>query len=133
MVEADPYLNRLLITYCEEALSRRTTNRGFSFRTEVENAIVPLLPYRTINSPDIARRLGTSQRTLARRLASEGATFSGVLESLRSDLADRYLADGDLSISEIAWMLGYGEVSAFTHAFKRWSGHTPREVRSRFT
>ena len=131
MVEADPYLNGLLVTYCEEALSRRSTNRGSTFRTEVENAIVPLLPHRTVNTPEIARRLGTSQRTLARRLSSEGVTFSGVLESLRSDLADRYLADGDLSISEIAWLLGYGEVSAFTHAFKRWSGHTPREVRSR--
>ena len=132
MIEADPYLNRLLITYCEEALSRRPTNR-VSFRTEVENAIVPLLPHRTVSSTEIARRLGTSQRTLARRLSSEGVTFSGVLESLRSDLADRYLADRDLSISEIAWLLGYHEVSAFTHAFKRWSGHTPREVRSRIT
>jgi AraC-like DNA-binding protein len=72
-----------------------------------------------------------ASETLARRLASEGVTFSGVLESLRSDLAERYLVDRDLSISEIAWLLGYGEVSAFTHAFKRWSGHTPREVRSR--
>jgi AraC-like DNA-binding protein len=94
MVEADPYLNRLLTTYCEEARSRRPTNRG-SFRTEVENAIAPLLPHCTVSSTEIARRLGTSQRTLARRLASEGATFSSVLESLRSDLADRYLADRD--------------------------------------
>jgi AraC-like DNA-binding protein len=59
----------------------------------------------------------------------EGLTFSGVLESLRSDLAERYLMD-DLSISQIAWLLGYQEVSAFTHAFKRWTGKTPREARS---
>jgi AraC-like DNA-binding protein len=74
--------------------------------------------------------LGTSQRTFARRLAAEGLTFSSVLEDLRSDLAERYLADKHLSISEIAWLLGYREVSAFTHAFKRWTGATPREARA---
>jgi AraC-like DNA-binding protein len=58
-------------------------------------------------------------------------TFSGVLEGLRSDLAKRYLADKDLSISEVAWLLGYREVSAFTHACRRWTGQTPRDIRSR--
>jgi AraC-like DNA-binding protein len=54
-----------------------------------------------------------------------------VLDELKFDLAKRYLRDLDLSISEIAWLLGYQEVSAFTHAFKRWSGTTPREARVR--
>ncbi len=58
---------------------------------------------------EVARKLG--RRTLARRLASEGLTFSGVLEVLRSDLAKRHLADQDLLISEIAWLLGYSDVS----------------------
>jgi AraC-like DNA-binding protein len=49
---------------------------------------------------------------------------------LRADLARRYLRDEDLPISEIAWLLGYQEVSAFTHAFKRWTGKTPRQARS---
>jgi AraC-like DNA-binding protein len=49
---------------------------------------------------------------------------------LRIDLAKRHLADKSLSISEIAWLLGYHEVSAFTHAFKRWTGKSPREIRS---
>ena len=57
-------------------------------------------------------------------------TFSEVLESLKSHLAQRYLADPSLSISQIAWLLGYQEVSAFTHAFKRWTGRAPRDVRS---
>ena len=130
VVSADPYLNRLLIKYCDEALSRRPANLG-SFRSAVENALVPLLPHGKAQAAEIAGRLGLSQRTLARRLAAEGVTFSEVLESLRSDLARRYLADDSLSISQIAWLLGYQEVSAFTHAFKRWSGITPREARSR--
>jgi AraC-like DNA-binding protein len=130
VVGADPYLNRLLTRYCEEALSRRPANLG-SLRSAVENAVVPLLPHGKAQAADIAGRLGLSQRTLARRLSAEGVTFSEVLESLRSDLARRYLADDALSISQIAWLLGYQEVSAFTHAFKRWTGSTPREARSR--
>lgn len=130
VVGADPYLNGLLIKYCEEALSRRPANRG-SFRPSVENEIVPLLPHGKARAGEIARRLGASQRTFTRCLAAEGVTFSGVLESLRVDLARRYLADKELSISQIAWLLGYREVSAFTHAFKRWDGQTPRQARAR--
>jgi AraC-like DNA-binding protein len=130
IVGADSYLNKLLISHCEESLAGRPTNRS-SFRSGVENAIVPLLPHGNIRAGEIARRLGVGQRTFARRLASEGLTFSNVLESLRCDLAERYLTDDDLSISQIAWLLGYQEVSAFTHAFKRWTGNTPREARAR--
>jgi len=130
IVSADPYLNSHLITYFEDALSRRPTNRG-SFRSNVENVIVPLLPHGKVRVSEIARRLGVSQRTFARRLSSEGLTFSDVLEGLRSDLATRYLTEEALSISQIAWLLGYQEVSALTHAFKRWTGTTPREARAR--
>ena len=132
VVSADPYLNKLLISYCEEALARRPANLG-SFRSAVENAIVPLLPHGKAQAAEIAGKLGVSQRTLARRLTLEGVSFSEVLDSLKSYLAQRYLADESLSISQIAWLLGYQEVSAFTHAFKRWTGKTPREARSRAT
>ena len=79
---------------------------------------------------EVARKLGISTRTLARRLASEGQTFLGVLTSLRSDLAKRYLREPDLPVSEVAWLVGYREASAFNHAFKRWTGTTPKKVRS---
>jgi AraC-like DNA-binding protein len=126
---ADPYLNDLLVANCEQALTRRRSTRG-PFRTAVENAIVPLLPHGVVRAREIASRLGLSQRTAARRLAAEGETFSSVLERLRVDLARQYLSEADLSISRIAWLLGYQEVSAFTHAFRRWTGKTPREVRA---
>lgn len=129
---ADPYLNELLVANCEQALSHRRANRG-TFRAAVENAIVPLLPHGKVLASRIAASLGLSQRTAARRLALEGLTFSVILETLRGDLAKQYLTDPDLSISRIAWLLGYQEVSAFTHAFKRWSGKTPREARAQHT
>jgi len=128
VVSADPYLNKLLISYCEEALSRRPDSVG-SFRSAVENAIAQMLPHGKARAEEIARRLGVSPRTFARRLSSEGVTYSNVLEGLRSHLAERYLADDSLTISQIAWLLGYQEVSAFTHAFKRRTGKTPREAR----
>ena len=132
VVSADPYLNRLLTSYSDEALSRRSARRS-SFRSSVENTIVPLLPHGKGRAGEIAPRLGLSQRTFARRLSVEGYTFSEVLEKLRSDLAERYLTDESLSISKIAWLLGYQEVSAFTHAFKRWTGKTPREARAQIS
>jgi AraC-like DNA-binding protein len=130
IVSADHYLNKLLITYCEEALGHRLTKRG-SFRSSVENAIVPLLPHGRAKLDTIAGRLGVSERTLARRLTVERLTFSAVLEGLKRNLAERYLSDEGLSISQVAWLLGYQEASSLTHAFKRWTGKTPRQVRSR--
>jgi AraC-like DNA-binding protein len=130
VIGADPHLNELLSAYCEEALSRRRTSHG-TLQSRVENLIVPLLPHGEARAAEVARRLGMSQRTLARRLSLEGLTFAGIVDNLRSDLATRYLSDADLSVSQVAWLLGYRELSAFTHAFKRRTGMTPREMRSR--
>ena len=126
VVGADTYLNDLLTRYCEEALTQRQHARIVPLRTEIENAIAPLLPHGTATAREIARRLGLSHRTLARRLADEGLSFTQVLHELKLDLAKRYLRD-DLPVSRIAWLLGYQEVSAFTHAFKRWTGKSPRQ------
>ena len=129
VVTGDPYLNALLIKYCEEALADHAAARG-SLRRNVEDAIALLLPHGKAHVGEVAAQLGMSRRTLARRLASEGLTFAGVLAQLRVDLAKRELRDASLTISQVAWLLGYREVSAFTHAFKRWTGKTPREVRA---
>ncbi|WP_426409950.1 AraC family transcriptional regulator ligand-binding domain-containing protein [Bradyrhizobium ganzhouense] len=125
---ADHHLNDLLVTYCEEALAHRKSG-GVPLRSSVENAIVPLLPHREARVDEVARHLGMSHRTLARRLASEGLTFTGILDELKIDLAKSYMQKDELSISQTAWLLGYGEVSAFTHAFRRWTGMTPRQWR----
>ena len=71
-----------------------------------------------------------SRRTLARRLSLEALSFSEITEEMKIDLAKHYLKGGDLPIFQIAWLLGYSEVSAFTHAFKRWTGMTPRQSRA---
>jgi len=53
------------------------------------------------------------------------------LNGIRRDLAARYLEDETLSISEIAWLLGYQDIGAFSHAYKQWTGTTPREAAAR--
>jgi len=126
VVNADPYLNRLLVEACEHALASSRSPSSFSAR--VENVVAPLLPHGEARAAVVAARLGVSPRTFARRLAEEGLTFSQLLGRLRLDLARRYLVQERLAISKVAWLLGYQEVGAFSHAFRRWTGKSPSEV-----
>ena len=128
LVHSDTYLNDLLLKNCEAALTDRRTDLS-PFRTKIENAISSLLPHGRVSVREVARSLGISERTLARRLSDEGLAFSAILQDLKRDLAVRYLDDPNLHVSKIAWLLGYQEVGAFTHAFKRWTGKTPSEMR----
>jgi AraC-like DNA-binding protein len=129
LIHADPYLNNLLLKSCEAALSDRRGNVS-QLRTRVENAISSLLPHGRVVVDDVARSLGMSKRTLARKLSDEALNFTEVLQQLRRDLAHRYLDDPKLHVSKIAWLLGFKEVSAFTHTFKRWTGKTPSQMRT---
>jgi len=129
LIHADSYLNDLLLKYCEAALADRRGDMS-QLRTRVENAISSVLPHGKVRAEDVARSLGMSKRTLARRLSDEGLNFTEILQQLRRDLAVRYLDDRKLHVAKIAWLLGFHEVSAFTHAFKRWTGKTPREIRT---
>ena len=130
IVTADPYLNRLCVRFCEETLAR-LGKKTSPLKVRVENAIAALLPHREMRFNTVAAHLGMSERTLARRLESEGHTFSRILDDLRLALARRYLAESEMSISEIAWLMGYSEVANFTHAFHRWTGTNPRTERAK--
>jgi AraC-like DNA-binding protein len=102
---------------------------GASPRAAVENAILPLLPHGKARIGKVAEDLGVSSRTLSRRLEAEGVTFAQVFDEMRADLAEGYLSDRSLSITHIAWLLGFQEASAFTHAYKRWTGKPPTDRR----
>ncbi|MDD9947406.1 MAG: AraC family transcriptional regulator [Myxococcales bacterium] len=80
---------------------------------------------------EVARRMYMSPSTLKRRLAEEGTTYRDVLEDLRHDTARQLLMDSEASVREIACRLGYRDIAAFSRAFRRWSGKTPSEYRSR--
>ncbi len=77
-----------------------------------------------------AKTLGLSTRTLQRRLQLEGTSFGDIVDALRHELALAYLAN-EVSVQQIAWLLGYTETRAFHEAFKRWTGTTPGQHRAR--
>jgi AraC-like DNA-binding protein len=124
----DPFLNRLMVEACEDAIAARTTSRG-EFRIIVENTAAPLLPHAEASMRKVAAALGLGERTFARRLAAEGLNFWSILDEMRHDLALRYLREPGLQISQIAWLLGFQQPSAFSHACRRWTGESPSELR----
>lgn len=77
----------------------------------------------------IAAKMRMSPRSLQRRLQAEDTSFAEVLNDLRRDLSTRYLRDPRISIHEVAFLLGFLDVTAFHRAFKRWTGSTPAEHR----
>jgi AraC-like DNA-binding protein len=129
VVGGDEYLNELLRRYAEEALVRKPLKR-LTVRSKVEDILSKLLPHGKPAATEVARQLGMSPRTFSRKLSQEGTSFEEILDQLRATLAKRYLHDERLRISTIAWLLGYREIGSLTHAFKRWTGVTPREFRS---
>ena len=78
---------------------------------------------------DIARELGMSGRTLQRRLRERGLSYQTLVDESRRQLAMRLLRQTDFALIEVAFMTGFSGQSAFTRAFKRWAGQTPRSFR----
>jgi len=80
---------------------------------------------------DSAAALGISERTLQRRLGEFGLSYNSLVERIRYELAQRYLQQAHLPLTEIAYLLGYSELSAFSRAFRRWAGDSPQRLRQR--
>lgn len=79
----------------------------------------------------VAGALSVSTRCLQDHLQAEGCTYRALLDDLRREIALEYLARADVSLYDVAFLLGFSEQSAFNHAFKRWTGSTPNEHRAR--
>lgn len=127
MPGANIYLQKAVENYIANVIAKRV---GFSkialdVRTEIAAHIDDGVP--TIE--DIAAYIRTSPRTLQRRLRDAGTTYSDVLDEFRLDLANRMLVDGDMSVSEIGYQLGYADPSSFDRAYRAWTGNTPVETR----
>jgi AraC-like DNA-binding protein len=95
----------------------------------VKTAIVDELPSGTPSDESIADAVHMSARTLQRRLAAEGTSYSKLLDTVRQELAEQYISDPALSLSEIGFLLGFSEPSGFSRAFRRWTGITPTAAR----
>ena len=98
-------------------------------RSLVEDQLIGLLPSGRARAAVVAEQLGMSERSFRRRLVQESTNFGEVLDRLRNRLALRYLEEEQVSLKQIAWLLGYSELGAFNHAFKRWTGTSPGQMR----
>jgi AraC-like DNA-binding protein len=128
LITEDVHLLDTLRPICDEAARQRETAPG-SLRAQVENEAQKLLPHGRAQRHHVAKRLAVSPRTLARKLASEGTTFEDVIDELRRSLALQYIKTPGISLSQIAWLLGYEGGTSFNHAFRRWTGRPPSAAR----
>jgi AraC-like DNA-binding protein len=128
---SDAGLARILGRHAEEMLARLGDRTRWSDR--VREAIVARLPDGDVQIAPIATAMAVSVRSLQRRLREEGTSFESVLDETRFALAGSYLRNPTLAIAEIAWLVGYEEITTFYRAFRRWTGSTPTAYRSRLT
>ncbi|MGH8447234.1 MAG: AraC-like transcriptional regulator QhpR [Solimonas sp.] len=106
-------------------------NDELSLVAALKGRILRALPEGAATIEAIAGQLALSERTLQRRLQAAGLNFQQLVEQLRFETACRLLCQGHLPLTEIGYLLGYSEPSAFSRAFRRWSGASPLAYRRR--
>lgn len=129
VVTSDYNLLKVLVQFAEEKLQKLKQKSGFS--TIVEQTILNLVKPEFPTIDTVAANLNLSVRTLQRRLKTESKTYKAILDDLKYKFAMNYIKNPDLSISEIAYLLDYSEVAAFSRSFKRWTGKSPLEVKKK--
>jgi AraC-like DNA-binding protein len=118
------YASEVLTAHADELLEKLESSK--SMRGSVERLLALSLKSGDASMKAIAGKLGVSRQTLFRKLKSEGVTFEKVLDELRYKLALHYLSAKKMSVNQTAYMVGFSDPAAFSRAFKRWTGSTPR-------
>jgi len=118
------YAAEVLTAHAEDLLERLESSK--SMKGRVERFLMPSLKGGDVSMKTIASQLGVSRQTLFRKLKSEGVTFEKVLDELRYKLALHYLSAKKMSVNETAYLVGFSDPAAFSRAFKRWTGSSPR-------
>lgn len=122
---ASPRLLEATIEQAEHVLA--TLNTPDAFIERVRRCVMACTRTAEPTVERVARELDMSPRSLQRKLKRSGTAFHTLRDETRLALAERYLADRQTSMAEVAFLLGFSEVSAFYRAFRRWTGTTPRE------
>lgn len=119
----------ILSAHAEARLERLEASR--TMRAVVESLLIPLLHTGDATVDAIACRLGLSRQTLFRKLKTEGVTFEQVLDELRHRMALDYIGGRKATVNQTAHLIGFSDAAAFSRAFKRWTGFSPRAYGSR--
>jgi AraC-like DNA-binding protein len=102
-----------------------------SITGRVRRAVLDGLPSGKSNAKEVAKMLALAPRTLQRKLQEEGTTFQDVSDAVRKDVAEEYVRSGMYPLTEISYLTGFANPSAFSRAYKTWTGRTPTEDRDR--
>jgi len=125
-----PTANRVLARANERAVADYVAQLDEAqFGDQVKLRIVDELPSGGVEAQDLARVFNMSVRTLQRRLAECGTTYSALLDAARKELALRVIGDEGMAVKEATYLLGFSEPANFTRAFRRWTGLSPTEFR----
>lgn len=116
-----------VLTERGEALLKELENSK-TMRGQVESLLLPILHTGDVGVDVIAKRLNVSRQTLYRNLKAEGVTFEQTLDDLRRRMALHYLSGKRVSVNETAYLVGFSDSTAFSRAFKRWTGMSPRDM-----
>ena len=127
-----PTPNAQVFSLLKEKLARKFVdlNQRPSIALETTRLIQTLLQEEQFSIHEICSRLGTSERTLRRRLSENGTSFREILSNARMELCEVYFRQDRASLAQIAHDLGFQDQSAFSRAFKQWYGVTPRQYKS---
>lgn len=121
------YVFGMLTERADALLAELEAKRSTAGRLE---ALLAAELHRGESSADaMAAKMGFSRQTLFRRLKAEGTHYSAVLDDLRHRLAVGYMKGGKTSVNEVAYLVGFSDASAFSRAFKKWTGRTPGSFR----
>jgi len=97
--------------------------------SRTKTAIIDQLPSGSVSDASVAHALYVIVRTFQRQLRKEGTTFKTLMNDIRRELAEQYIRNSQLTLNEIAFLLGFSEISSFSRAFKRWTGEPPSAYR----
>jgi len=126
---ADAALSRIVSSHAEQLLARLGPVAEESLLARVRQAILAGMAEGEAKIGLVARRLGCSERSLQRALQAEATTFNALFDDLRKRTALDFIADPQVALGEVAYLLGFSEPSAFHRAFRRWTGMTPLAAR----
>jgi AraC-like DNA-binding protein len=107
----------------------KTLEGSTSTRGRVESLLIPILHTGDASIDRIAGMLALSRQTMFRKLKAEDTTFQKVLDELRHEMALNYLGGKKVSVNQTAYLVGFSDPAAFSRAFKRWTGFSPRTMR----
>ena len=129
VLHANPALFPLFEQHAAALLAQLPANQPPTLAERVRGEIVRLLKGEPPTLAAVAAQLCLGVRTLQLKLKEAGHTYQQLLDAVRSDLAQRHLRESHLSITDVAFLLGYSEPSVFVRSFKKWTGQTPGAFR----